>query len=392
MKNLKLQICFYSLLLLLSCSTEKHKPLMSGEVPDAVRQYSVENQPGSATINFNLDDPRTAYVKAVYTLKEGLTREAKASKFDNKLLVDGFSESKEYSVALYAVGDDEQASEPTYVTVHPDTPPYQTVAAELDTKADWGGGKISGANETSAKLMISVLRKDNKGAWEELEVFFTEGERFDFNFRGLAPVETQFGVYTRDQWQNFSDTVLFTFAPWEEIRVPLSNQNFNQITMPGDAVHRGVYTVSRLFDGLTNVWTNGFYAADEASWPKTITVDLGTAYQLSRFKLFQNANVYYQSANAKHIRIWGNNELDTNYDNWTLLGEWDDWRPSKRPPATGNPGLTDEDLAVAEVGNDFDFPLDIPGVRYIRFQVVNTWEPRIAWFGTELQFWGRPTN
>ena len=393
MKTLRLSIFLLPLLIWSACDEEKHKPLFDGDAPNPVSQYSVENLPGAAEITFTLDDARTAYVKAVYTIEQGVTRESKASKFSDKLIVDGFAQSKEYSITLYAVGHDEQESEPVAVTVHPATPPYQSVLEELSLNADWGGGKLTGLNPTSAQLMVGVVKRDAETKeWVDVDVFFTESPSFDFNFRGQDPVETEFGVYVRDQWQNFSDTTSVVFEPWEEIELPLSSQNFNQIVMPGDAVGQAAYGLRRLFDGIRVAWTDGYYSVASAEWPKTITVDLGQAYQLSRWKYWQNSNLYYQSANAKHIRIWGNNELDENYDNWTLLGEWDNWRPSGRPPLTGNAGLTEEDLEAAQAGNDFDFPLDIPGVRYIRIEAVNTFEPRTQVYYPELQFWGRPTN
>ncbi|GGH08985.1 DUF5126 domain-containing protein [Sphingobacterium alkalisoli] len=392
MKILELSIGFFSLFMLLACSEEKHEPLFLGETPNAVSQYSVENLPGAAAVTFKLDDPRTAYVKAVYTVEHGVTREAKASKYDNKLMVDGFAQSREYSVALYAIGKDEQESEPVYITVHPGTPPYQTVLAELNVAADWGGGRVTGENPTSAQLMIGVVKKDpTSGEWVDVEVFFTESPSFNFNFRNQTPVETEFGVYTRDPWQNFSDTVSSVFEPWEEIKLPLTHQNFNQIVLAGDAIGQASYGLRRLFDGIRFSWADGYYSLNDGTpFPKVITIDLLQTYQLSRFKYWQNGNLYYQSANAKHIRIWGNTTLDPDFDKWHLLGEWDDWRPSKRPPTTGNPGLTEEDLAAAQAGNDFDFQLEIPGVRYIRIETLSTWEPRTQVYYPELEFWGRP--
>lgn len=391
MKLMKLSLFILFVFTLVCCKEEKQSPLFPGETPDVVKQYTVKNLPGAALITFKLDDPRTAYVKAVYTLKEGLTREAKASKYDNKLMVDGFAESKSYDISLYAVGYNEKESSPIKVTVQPETPPFQTVVSKLSVTPDWGGGKLKGTNVTSAKLMIGVLRRDPKtNEWKDVNVFFTESQNFDFNFRGLEPKETEFGVYTRDQWQNYSDTMTFKFEPWEEIKLPLTHQNFKLVTLPGDAAGQAAYGLSRLFDGVRFSWADGYYSVASNIWPKTFTIDLLKAYQLSRFKYWQNGNLYYQSANAKHIRIWGNNTLDPNFENWHLLGEWDDWRPSKRPPTTGNAGLTDEDKAAAEAGNDFDFPLDIIGVRYIRVETVSTWEPRTQVYFPELEFWGRP--
>lgn len=392
MKIVRISVFFFALALFLSCEEEKHQPLFSGEVPDAVTDFTVENLPGAAKISFKLNDPRTAYVKAVYTLKGGVTRETKSSKYDNHLMVNGFSESAEYSVAIYAVGHDEQESTPTHVTIHPTTPPYIAVLENLTLTADWGGGKLKGENETSAKLMVGVLRRNPAtGEWEEVEIFFMEGQSFDFNFRNQEPVETEFGIYTRDQWQNFSDTAVFVIEPWEEIKLPLSHNNLAHfIVMPGDAIGQASYGLRKLFDGIKGPWTTGYYSLNDGTpFPKTITIDLLNVYQLSRFKYFQNSNLYYQSANAKHIRIWGQTELNEDYSTWYLLGEWDDWRPSGRPPTQGNAGLTPEDIEAADNGNDFDFPIDTPPARYIRIEAVSTFEPRTQVYYSELEFWGR---
>lgn len=392
MKTLRLSGYFFSLLLLFACAEEKHEPLFPGEVPNAVTEFSVENQPGAAAISFKLSDPRTAYVKAVYTLENGEKRETKSSKYDNKLIVNGFAESREYAIDLYAVGNDEQESASIRVMVHPGTPPYQSVLSNMDVSPDWGGGKLKGANEASAKLMIGVLMKNPAtGEWEEVDVFFTESQSFDFNFRGLLPVETEFGIYTRDQWRNFSDTLLVSFEPWEEIKLPLSHNTLAHfLVLPGDAIGQPSYGLRKLFDGLKGPWTNGYYSVNDGTpFPKTITIDLLDTYQLSRFKYWQNSNLLYQSANAKHIRIWGQTELNEDFDTWILLGEWDDWRPSGRPPSTGNAGITEDDQQAADIGNDFDFPIETEPVRFIRIEAVSTFEPRTQVYYSELEFWGR---
>ena len=392
MKLIKLIFAFFPLIWLASCQEEKNTPFFAGEKPQPITDYTVENLSGAAAISFKLNDPNAAYVKAVYSLKEGLVREAKASRYDNKLIVDGFSEEKAYTVQLYAVSKDEQDSDPTMITVNPSKAPHKRVVEELTIDADWGGGKIEGPNPTSAKLMIGVIKKNAAtGEWEDVEAFFTEASEFKFNFRGLNPVESTFGVYTRDQWQNFSDTLTYVFTPWEEIKLPLTSTNpAHFIEIPGDSkASSTAYALRRIFDGAKATWADGYYSVAEAKFPKYITIDLLASYQLSRFKYWQNNNLYYQSANAKHIRIWGNNTPSDDMSTWYLLGEWDNWRPSGRPPTSLNAGLTEADLAAAQAGNDFDFPLDIPAARYIRIETVSTWEPRTQVYYPELEFWGR---
>lgn len=380
----------YALLLFaFACTEEKKGPLFPGEIPDPVKDYSVKNLPGASEITFKLTDTRTAYVKAVYTLKEGLTRVAKSSKYDNRLVVDGFAESKEYTVNLIAVGEDEQESEPIQITVHPDIPPFKTVLEEMAVQPDYGGGNLSGDNPSKAKLMIGILRKDPEtGEWVEVDSYFIESQSFNYSYRGLPPVETEFGIYTRDQWQNFSDTLVTKFVPWEEAMIDIAS-NFRKIELPGDAKEDPAYTIRDMFDGNRTTWATGYYSLDDGTpFPKTITLDLGGVYQISRFKYWQNSNLYYQSANAKHIRVWGSMDPnpDGSYDDsWYLLNEFDDWKPSGLPPGEES----EEDLAQAQAGNEFVFPREVQKARYIRVEAVSTWQPRSRVYYPELEFWGR---
>lgn len=188
------------------------------------------------------------------------------------------------------------------------------------------------------------------------------------------------------------DTVSFFFEPWEEILLPIDPNNPNHFSINnlwGEASQTSnAYGKRTMFDGRR---ADGFYSANDGTpFPKWVTLDLLGTYQLSRFKYWQNGpNLYYQTANMKHIRIWGNSVASNDPSTWTLLGEWDNWRPSGG--AVGEP-LTDEDRERALAGNDFDFPLDIPGVRYIRIEAVTSWEPRTRVQIPELEFYGRSTE
>ena len=384
MKN----ICILSGILLLSlfaCEKETHKPLFEGGKPAAVTNYSVENLAGAALITCKVSDEKTLYVKAVYTLKNGTKRVAKASKFDNTLLLDGFDESKEYTVKVYAVSVDEKESEPIEVMVHPLTPPYKEVLNNLELNATYGGGFITGINATKANLMIGVITKDAAGEWKDVTSYFSSSEEINFTFRGYEPLAREFGIYVRDQWQNYSDTLFKTISPWEEIKVDMSK--FQPTVLPGDAPGQPAYPLRKMFDGITGSWTNGFYS-EEVGVPQHVTIDLQKTFQLSRFKLWQNSNLYYQSANPKHIKVWGSmnpNPNGTFDDSWYLLGEFNNWKPSGLPPGQ----MSDEDLARAEEGNEFIFDQTTQPARFIRIQTVETYEPRTRVYYVELAFWGR---
>ena len=384
MKNIWILAAFL-IVSMLSCEKETHKPLYKGEKPMAVSGYTVENLSGAAKITCKISDENTLYVKAVYTIKNGVKREAKASKFDNILVLDGFPESKEYIVSVYAVSVDEKESEPIAVTVHPLTPPFKMVKNNLEFNPTYGGGLVSGSNDSKANLMIGVITKNSAGEWIDVTEYFSSAKEILFSFRGFEPKPREFGIYVRDQWQNYSDTLFKTITPWEEVKVNMSN--FQQTVLPGDAPARAANQLRKMFDGVTGSWVNGYYS-ENVGVPQHITIDLGKTFQLSRFRLWQNSNLYYQSANAKHMRIWGsmnpnpNGELD---DTWYLLEEFDDWKPSGLPPGQ----MSDEDVARAEEGNEFLFDVDTQPARYIRIETLSTYQPRTSVYFVELAFWGR---
>lgn len=370
---------------LVSCEKETHKPLYEGGKPGAVSGYTVENLAGAAKITCKVSDEKTLYVKAVYTIKNGIKRVAKASKFDNTLILDGFPEAKEYTVSVYAVSVDEKESEPIQVIVNPSTPPYKEVRNNLEFTATYGGGLITGTNDTKANLMIGVITKGASEEWEDVTEYFSSATEIYFTFRGFEPKPREFGIYVRDQWQNYSDTLFQTITPWEEVKVDMSN--FQQTVLPGDAPARAANQLRKMFDGVTGSWVNGYYS-EAVGVPQHITIDLQKTFQLSRFKMWQNSNLYYQSANAKHMKIWGsmnpnpNGEFD---DTWYLLGEFDNWKPSGLPPGE----MSDEDLARAEEGNEFTFELNTQPARYLRIETLETYQPRSQVYFVELAFWGR---
>ncbi len=84
--------------------------------PGVVSNIKVTNLAGAALITYTLpDNENLLYVKALYTLN-GQQKEVKVSMFQKKLLVEGFGNTEERNIELYAVSRSEVASEPVSVT------------------------------------------------------------------------------------------------------------------------------------------------------------------------------------------------------------------------------------------------------------------------------------
>src|SRR5687768_10964391 len=120
MKLFKNILTYACLLLAAACSDEKLISPLNGNdsAPDPVSVTKVESLAGGAKITYDLPDSENLlYVKAVFTVREGLTREVKSSFYVNNLTVEGFPNSDDYQVTLYAVSRGEKMSAPVTVSV-----------------------------------------------------------------------------------------------------------------------------------------------------------------------------------------------------------------------------------------------------------------------------------
>jgi hypothetical protein len=100
------------LLVLYACKKQDlntHSPLSTdAAIPALVTNIKVINNPGAAIITYSLPaDPNLQYVMAEYSINSTTVREAKASRYGDTIVVDGFSKTGEYAVKLYSVSKSE---------------------------------------------------------------------------------------------------------------------------------------------------------------------------------------------------------------------------------------------------------------------------------------------
>lgn len=364
--------------------------------PGPVTNVTVENRPGGAVIRYTLPEDRNMlYVRAEYEIQPGIVRETKSSYYKDSLVLEGFGTTDTYDVRLFSVGRNEKESEPQVVQINPTTAPV--LLASKSFRGTFGGVAIDFENPEEANLAI-VLMADtgNFGYMSELITFYTSMPKGTFNYRGvdgLDPEEHEFAMYIRDRWGNLSDTVVGSVTPWFEEFIPKST--WNAYTLPGDIepVNSG-YPTTRIWD--ENYDQDGFHGIETAMLPHNITWDLGKTVKLSRLKYWprKHADDRWNRGHAKVFEIWGSTspnptgELD---DSWIPLGRFESLKPS----GTG-PQITQEDIAFADEGIEFEFavsdfaPDPFVPIRYIRFRTVNTYAN--ASFSTvhilELSFWG----
>lgn len=371
------------------CSDEANTPMEKDtSAPAPVYNPVVENLPGAARITYSLpSDKDLLYVLASYVDKNGTTRDFRASYYTNSVTVEGFGDTDEYPVALYAVDRSENRSEAVRVTVTPDTPPVLRTAGSLDVKADFGGISFTFKNETKADLAIMVCTPDETGEMVTAETFYTARDSAKFAVRGYESELRTFGIVVRDRWGNLSDTVYREVIPVYEVE--LDKSKFRAVKLPTDSpADFWSGALEYIWDGVNNGDRAAHTGNTASGVPKHITFDMGVEAKLSRFNLQTTADDkhLFNDVSPRLYEVWGCLEPDPSgsFDGWTKLVTIENVKPSGLPAGI----LTEDDREAGRHGDDADIPSDMPKVRYIRIRCLNNWSGNTNMIINEVTLWG----
>ena len=377
------------------CQEELREPLFQdSEAPGPVSSPIVVNLPGAATIQYSLPaDQDLLYVKAEYMLANGKMAETKSSVYLNTVRVEGFGDSSEKTVTLYAVDHSENKSAPLTVKVNPLLPDVTVVSSTIEMIPDFGGVQYRWKNENNASLAFTILATDSTGILSEVETVYSGVTDGEFTVRGFAPEETEFGIVVRDRWDNYSDTSKIIVTPLYEEK--LDKSKFENYKLDNDNdwnAWEGRYEYA--FDD--NVQTFNHTLAG-TGWPQYMTVDLGVEARLSRVVIVQRQNQFYGHGNPRLLDIWGSKEApaqDGSLENWYPLRVAgppnNNGCVARRPTLEG--GTAAEDQEHFEKGDEYSFTLEDPEVRYIRFVVNETWGLTGFSHFAEITFYGQVIN
>lgn len=97
---------------------------------------------------------------------------------------------------------------------------------------------------------------------------------------------------------------------------------------------------------------------------------------------------YYYLGCPRRFEIWGSTDPpeDGSWDNWHKLGEYEEVKPSGLPYGQQN----DEDYTTANAGVSWDFDINAPRVRYLRFKSLENWGGTTNLGIAEVQIYGDP--
>lgn len=371
-----------------NCKEQINGPLPStAGIPATVTNARVINLHGAATIKYSVPaDPELLYVEAVWTYK-GVERNTKSSYYSDSLAITGFGDTTACQVKIYSVGKTEKRSAPTTVTVRPLSAPVQDVYKSLIVKPDFGGINVSFINSSAGNLVISVLTKDKNGNNVVANSYYTNLTSGNFSTRGFDATTRVFGIVVKDRWTNLSDTLFTSQTPLFEVQ--LNKAQFKELTpYPGD-VNSDIYSSAY---PLKNVWDNNvgtiYITKLNLGMPESFTIDLGVKATFSRLKYWQRqSTAFYYAAQCPNVfEIYGSNTppSDGNFAGWTYLMTCNSKKPSGLPLGV----TTNDDIAAAQAGEDFTFPISSQAFRYLRFKVTSTYGNSTSINFAELTLWG----
>lgn len=371
-----------------SCNDDENSPINKDDkAPGQVFNVEVENMSGAALLTYSLPaDDDLLYVIAEYTNKQGKVFDFRASYYTNQIKVEGFGDTDEYTVNLYAVDRSENKSAPLSVKINPLEPQVQLTAKSLKVQADFGGMSFTYKNETKADLSFIIITTDVDGEKMVAETFYTSRDSTKFAVRGYAAEPRLFGIVVRDRWENLSDTLYQNLTPIYEVK--LNKSLFRPKVFPNDAA-------ATQWDGsLEYMWNDvvndkaAHTGNDASTIPKHISFDLGVEAKLSRFNLktIPDDKHWFNDVSPRFYEIWGSLDPDPSgsFDSWTKLVSIENVKPSGL--SIGN--ITEDDRAAGRNGDDADIPIEMPKVRYLRIVCTKNWSGNTNMCISEITVWG----
>jgi hypothetical protein len=379
-------------ILCFGCKDDNLKPIeQDGTPPEVVTNIAVENIPGGAIISYTLPkDEDLLYVIGKYETTAGTWREFKSSFYTNQLLVEGFPDTKVHQVELFSVDKSGNSSKPITVDVQPKTPQIMSTLATLKIVPDFGGFQLTYENSSKADLAIHISTPDSTGALALANTFYTAREGGNFSLRGFDAEPRKFTIQIEDKWSNLSENKVVELTPIYEKM--MDKTKFKPVLLPGDSPTtsydskmENIWDGKVLPDGPDCAAHTGIVAT---GIPKYFTFDMGTTAQLSRFSLQAVADDkhWFNDVTPKRYEIWGAAEFatDGSFTGWTKLATVTTIKPSGLPVGV----LTEDDRVAGRIGDEVNFPLDLPKVRYIRLRCLENWSGNTNMAISEVTFWG----
>ena len=386
-----------------SCTEEDERgPLTTDNtIPGVVSEVVVTNLPGGAKIEYKVpDDEDVLMVEANY-LRNGERVTARSSIFKNFVMIEGLRQVASQKVSLVTLDRSDNRSQPVEVTISPEKAPIDKLFESFELAPDFGGVRLRYDNEDEIRAELLLYASNEAGDPVYLQsAFISNSNRSHHSFRGFPPETVTFGISAIDRWYNATVILEKEVLPWEEVLLDL--EHFDDVYLTGDEPSAWGWIMENLWNGTiggvgfhTGQGNPGTVVPPYTEGYHMFTIDLGVTAQLSRFKFWQRQESWifiFSHVNPRYFEVWGIDEIPADNgasmenNGWTRLIE----NGEVIKPSGGEIGNNSaDDEAQAASGEEFEFTIDAPPVRYIRFVNLENWTGGKAMHFTEINFWGQ---
>ena len=225
MKSVHLFLAGMVLICAVSCNPpEEWHDKYDDIVPGPVTNVNVENLNGAASISYDhpsVQDGNLLGVKAVYSHTVGgeeVVRWSSANR--DTIVLEGFGDTNERIVNLYAVHKNGNVSEPVSTTIQPKTPPIFLMRESMQVQSTFGGVQINWKNPTKLRMGIAFYTEDSITHEMVLyDKFFSSLVDGKTAFRPFDAVEQNFRIELFDKWQNYAPPLDTALIPWKEVEI-----------------------------------------------------------------------------------------------------------------------------------------------------------------------------
>ncbi len=392
---------FFAVILLNNCKDGSIAQYPADSIaPKQVSDVSIDNLAGGAKLSYQLPNEEDLYyVQALYDLPNGTKGITKTSVFSNTMLIKGFGKSQKRTIQLVSVDRSRNESKPVSVEIEPLDSPIYGIFDSIKVQDSFGGFKLSWPNYSKEDIVVGVLKKEEPaGNYSYIDNFYSSEVLANKSIRGQNSSRQTFGIFVRDIYGNFTDTLNVSVKPFFEQQIPKTG--FVALkTSSRFKIHSFGGPMDRMWDGIINVANNIHYIMTGNTVMPYITFDMGVKAKLSRFRLWGRDDFLFALHNARLFEWYGTNDAalaaDAETQGWQTNPGWVKIMSaeSKRPSGlVAGAALTTEDAAYARAGEEFEFPLEAPAVRYLRFNLISTWSGSTGLTIGELTFWGQINN
>jgi hypothetical protein len=359
---------------LFSCAEEPiGRQPVDGDAPNPVQNVTWKPTPGGAIFYYDLpDNEDLLYVKAVYSRDEGVQSESRSSIYADSLVVEGFGDTQQKNVSLYAVDRSGNLSAPFVQPVTPLEPNIYHIANSLELVSDFGGIRARWTNESGEEFAIVVSQKDSaSNEFVPMERIYSTVREGDVSIGNseMPSVPSEFTVYAQDRWGHSTEIKSYTLTPL--FLAEFDKGIFRGVSLPNDAIVMGGMPITNLWDGSRSniVAVQG----GDMIMPKSLTFDMGILANVYRIQFLWriDPNWEWRGGSASRMKLYGCAELDPtgNWDSWTEIYDYISVKPSGLPKGQN----TAEDLEKFNAGELFEIDPSLPKMRYLRIRIYETW-------------------